>query len=87
MARGFYQLLAAVFGFLLILYSVGYYAFEAQVLGTAIQQTFLYNLRLDFQHATVFMDLTIVILFLLLSGFVKMPSKPYFHLDKKIYLH
>ena len=39
-ARGFYQLLAAVFGFLLILYSVGYCAFEAQVLGTAIQQTF-----------------------------------------------
>ena len=70
-ARGFYQLLAAVFGFLLILYSVGYYAFEAQVLGMAIQQTFLYNLRLDFQHATVLMDLTIVILFLLLSGFVK----------------
>ena len=36
------------------LYSVGY-AFEAQVLGTAIQQTFLYNLRLDFQHAAVLM--------------------------------
>lgn len=86
-ARGFYQLLAAVFGFLLVLYSVGYYAFEAQVLGTAIQQTFLYNLRLDFQHATVFMDLTIVILFLLLSGFVKNAIQTLFSFRQEKYTY
>ncbi|MFM0599938.1 quinol oxidase [Streptococcus suis] len=69
--RGIYQLLATIFGFLLILYAVGYYAFEAQILGTAIQQTFLYNLQLDFHHSYLYLDLAIVSVFLLLSGFFK----------------
>ncbi|HFU4377281.1 TPA: quinol oxidase [Streptococcus suis] len=71
MARGFYQLLASIFGLLFILYSVGYYAFEAQILGTAIQQTFLYNLGLDFQYAGLYVTLAVVGGFLLLSGFFK----------------
>ncbi|ABP91219.1 Heme/copper-type cytochrome/quinol oxidase, subunit 1 [Streptococcus suis 98HAH33] len=69
--RGIYQLLATIFGFLLILYAVGYYAFEAQILGTAIQQTFLYNLQLDFHHSYLYLALAIVSVFLLLSGFFK----------------
>lgn len=71
MARGFYQLLASIFGLLLVLYLVGYYAFEAQILGTAIQQTFLYNLNLDFQYAGLYVTLAVVAGFLLLSGFFK----------------
>ncbi|HFR3538975.1 TPA: quinol oxidase [Streptococcus suis] len=71
MARGFYQLLASIFGLLLVLYLVGYYAFEAQILGTAIQQTFLYNLNLDFQYAGLYVTPALVAGFLLLSGFFK----------------
>lgn len=71
MARGLYQLLASIFGLLLVLYLVGYYAFEAQILGTAIQQTFLYNLNLDFQYAGLYVTLALVAGFLLLSGFFK----------------
>lgn len=71
MARGVYQLLASIFGFLLVLYSVGYYTFEAQILGRAIQQTFLYNLDLDFQHGNLYWALAVVAAFLLLSGFLK----------------
>ncbi|HFI0645511.1 TPA: quinol oxidase [Streptococcus suis] len=69
--RGIYQLLATIFGFLLIVYAVGYYAFEAQILGTAIQQTFLYNLRLDFQYVDLYLTIVLISVFLLLSGFFK----------------
>lgn len=70
-ARGVYQILASIFGFLLIVYAVGYYAFEAQILGKAIQQTFLYNLHLDFQYADIYLTIALVSVFLLLSGFFK----------------
>ncbi len=71
MARGIYQLLASIFGFLLILYAVGYYAFEAQILGTAIQQTFLYSLRLNFSSATLGWTLLLLVGFLTIAGFWK----------------
>ncbi|HFU4000369.1 TPA: quinol oxidase [Streptococcus suis] len=70
-ARGVYQILASIFGFLLIVYAVGYYAFEAQILGKAIQQTFLYNLHLDFQYADIYLTIALISVFLLLSGFFK----------------
>lgn len=70
-ARGFYQLLASLFGSLLVLYTVGYYTFEVQILGAAIQQTFLYNLHLDFQHAGISFALAVVTGFLVFSGFLK----------------
>ncbi|HEM5997553.1 TPA: quinol oxidase [Streptococcus suis] len=71
MARGFYQLLASIFGLLLILYSVGYYAFEAEILGTAIQQTLIYNLRLEFLSTEGVTTLAMFSAFLLFSGFLK----------------
>ncbi|HEM5491466.1 TPA: quinol oxidase [Streptococcus suis] len=71
MARGFYQLLASIFGLLLILYSVGYYAFEAEILGTAIQQTLIYNLRLEFLPTEGVTALAMFSAFLLFSGFLK----------------
>ncbi|HEL9630830.1 TPA: quinol oxidase [Streptococcus suis] len=70
-ARGIYQFLATVFGFLLVMYVVGYYAFDSEILGTAIQQTFLYNLRLDFQYTDLYLTIAMVSGFLLLSGFFK----------------
>ncbi|HFI0634343.1 TPA: quinol oxidase [Streptococcus suis] len=70
-ARGIYQFLATIFGFLLVMYLVGYYAFDSEILGTAIQQTFLYNLRLDFQYTDLYLTLAMVSGFLLLSGFFK----------------
>ncbi|MCQ8261369.1 glycosyltransferase family 39 protein [Streptococcus suis] len=70
-ARGIYQFLATVFGFLLVMYVVGYYAFDSEILGSAIQQTFLYNLRLDFQYTDLYLTIAMVSGFLLLSGFFK----------------
>ncbi|HFI0791362.1 TPA: quinol oxidase [Streptococcus suis] len=70
-ARGIYQFLATIFGFLLVMYVVGYYAFDSEILGTAIQQTFLYNLRLDFQYTDLYLTIAMVSGFLLLSGFFK----------------
>lgn len=70
-ARGVYQFLATIFGFLLILYSVGYYAFEAEILGTAIQQTLIYNLRLEFLPTEGVTTLAMFSAFLLFSGFLK----------------
>ncbi|HFI0236910.1 TPA: quinol oxidase [Streptococcus suis] len=70
-ARGVYQILASIFGFLLIVYAVGYYAFEAQILGKAIQQTFLYNLHLNFQYTDLYLTIALISVFLLLSGFFK----------------
>ncbi|MGT2715752.1 quinol oxidase [Streptococcus respiraculi] len=71
MARGVYQTLAAIFGFLLIVYSVGYYTFVEQVLGAAIQQTFFYEFTLKFSYNGILWTLTQIFLFLLLSGFLK----------------
>ncbi|HEM3683678.1 TPA: quinol oxidase [Streptococcus suis] len=70
-ARGVYQFLATIFGFLFILYIVGYYTFEAEILGTAIQQTFLYNLRLEFVPTSLYFALAIFSAFLVFSGFLK----------------
>lgn len=70
-ARGVYQFLAALFGFLLVIYSVGYYAFIQQILGTAIQQTFFYNIRLDFTNGTILWTVAIVVGALIASGFLK----------------
>lgn len=70
-ARGFYQFLATVFGFLLIIYSVGYYAFVQQILGLAIQQTFFYNLSLNFAYTGILWVSLIVGGALLVSGFLK----------------
>ncbi|HFH9840036.1 TPA: quinol oxidase [Streptococcus suis] len=70
-ARGIYQFLATIFGFLLVMYVVGYYAFDSEILGKAIQQTFLYNLRLDFQYTDLYLTIAMVSVFLLLSGFFK----------------
>ena len=70
-ARGIYQSLASLFGFLLIVYSVGYYAFVEQILGLAIQQTFLFNVSLDFGHDQILWTLAIVGGALLVSGFLK----------------
>lgn len=70
-ARGFYQALATLFGFLLIVYSVGYYTFVEQVLGAAIEQTFLYEFSLNFSSSSLVWVLAQVFLFLVLSGFLK----------------
>lgn len=70
-ARGIYQSLATLFGFLMVIYSVGYYAFVEQILGTAIQQTFFYNIHLGFAHGTILWTLAIVVAALLASGFLK----------------
>lgn len=69
-ARGFYQFLASLFGFLLVIYSVGYYTFIKQILGAAIVQTFLYNLKLNFQLNQPATPSLIIGAFLLVSGFL-----------------
>ncbi|MBF0778260.1 quinol oxidase [Streptococcus cuniculi] len=70
-ARGVYQALATIFGFLLIVYSVGYYTFVEQVLGAAIQQTFFYEFALNISYSGILWTLAQIFLFLLLSGFLK----------------
>ena len=71
LARGFYQWLATLFGFLLIVYAVGYYTFIEQILGMAIQQTFLYNISLNFTYDGIGIALVMVVGTLLVSGFLK----------------
>lgn len=70
-ARGIYQLLASIFGFLLVVYSVGYYTFIQQILGAAIQQTFFYNVSLNFTYDKFLWTLGLVGGALLVSGFLK----------------
>lgn len=82
LARGFYQLLATLFGFLLVVYTVGYYAFEQQILGTAIQQTFLHNSSLHFQYDHIWQTLLIVSGSLLVSGFLHFFVATIFSLQK-----
>ncbi|HEM3177884.1 TPA: quinol oxidase, partial [Streptococcus suis] len=86
-SRGIYQFLATIFGFLFIIYLVGYYAFESQILGTAIQQTFLYNLQLDFFNEDIRWTLVIVGCFMILSGFLKNILQTIFSFWKKSYTH
>lgn len=71
LSRGFYQFLGILFGFLLIIYSVGYYTFVAQILGAAIQQTFFYNISLDFSYSGILWTILIVFGFLIVTGFFK----------------
>lgn len=71
LARGIYQLLGTVFGFLLVIYSVGYYAFVEQILGEAIQQTFFYNISLNFTYSGILWTISIVGAFLVITGFFK----------------
>ncbi|HFU4024681.1 TPA: quinol oxidase [Streptococcus suis] len=71
LARGIYQLLGTLFGFLLIVYSVGYYAFVSQILGLAVQQTFFYNISLSFSYSNILWTLLAVLGFLVLTGFFK----------------
>ncbi|HFI0776442.1 TPA: quinol oxidase [Streptococcus suis] len=87
LSRGIYQFLATIFGFLFIIYLVGYYAFESQILGTAIQQTFLYNLQLDFFNEDIRWTLVIVGCFMILSGFLKNILQTIFSFWKKSYTH
>lgn len=70
-ARGVYQFLATIFGFLLVIYSVGYYTFIEQILGDAINQTFLYNFRLTFTGQEMAWAALFVFLGLLAAGFWK----------------
>ncbi len=44
LARGFYQFLAAVFGFLLVCYTAGYFILSLQLLKPYLNQAFLYSL-------------------------------------------
>lgn len=68
-ARGFYQFLAAVFGFLLVSYAVGYYTILYQNIGAAIEQTFLYPLTtLGLSLGTNVMPLIIGAGLLLVTG-------------------
>lgn len=83
LARGFYQLLAGLFGFLLITYAVGYYTFIEQLLGAAIQQTFLYRMTLDFSSASLLWTGALVGGFVLLSGFFQHTIQTLFSLGKK----
>lgn len=83
MARGFYQFLATLFGFLLIVYAIGYYAFETQILGLAIQQTFLYNISLGFTYDGIVLTSVLVAVFLLFSGFLKNIFQTLFSLGQK----
>ncbi|MTB63481.1 quinol oxidase [Streptococcus sp. zg-86] len=71
MARGVYQALATIFGFLLISYSVGYYTFVEQILGAAIQQTLRYELGVNVSYDGMWWTVAQVGLFCLLSGFLK----------------
>lgn len=71
LARGVYQLLGTLFGFLLIIYSVGYYTFIEQILGMAIQQTFFYNISLNFTYAGILWTILLVCGFLFVTGFFK----------------
>lgn len=70
-ARGFYQALGTIFGFLLVVYSAGYYTFVEQILGAAIQQTFFYEFALNVSYHNFIGTLIQLFLFLLLSGFLK----------------
>ncbi|MBY5034144.1 quinol oxidase [Streptococcus gallolyticus] len=70
-ARGLYQFLASLFGFLLIIYSVGYYTFIKQILGSAVSQTFFYNLQLDFMSENLLWVAGSLLLVLLCTGFLK----------------
>ncbi|WNY47065.1 quinol oxidase [Streptococcus sp. 29896] len=74
LARGIYQTLASIFGFLLVLYSVGYYTFIEQILGLAIQQTFLFNFDFSFQlQSSLYLAI-----FLLVSGIFRGIFQPLF---------
>lgn len=86
-ARGIYQLLAMKFGFLVILYAVGYYVFDAQILGSAIQQTFLYNLRFDFQPTRLIWVVAFVAGFVVFSGFLKNTIQTMLSLGQKKHTH
>lgn len=70
-AHGFYHFLVALFGFLLVLYSVGYYAFVQQLLGEAVKQTFIENLILDVGSKTILMSAGILVVAIVLTGFLK----------------
>lgn len=70
-ARGIYQVLAGIFGFLLIVYSVGYYTFIQQILGSAIRQTFLYNLQFSFDVERMLWPALITLIGLVVTGFLK----------------
>lgn len=70
-ARGFYHFLVALFGFLLVLYSVGYYAFVQQLLGEAVKQTFIENLMLDFGSKAILFSAGTLLVAIVLTGFMK----------------
>lgn len=78
-ARLVYQFLATLFGVLLVVYVIGYYAFETEILGAALQQAVLYRLDLSFQSDKLFMLLA----FVLFSGFAKNVLQTLFSLGNR----
>lgn len=86
-ARGWYQFLAAIFGFLLVVYSVGYYAFIQQILGKAIRQTFIENISLDFGSQSFLAVVSALGVALVLTGFLKNFIKTLLSLNRKQYRH
>nr|WP_251712993.1 glycosyltransferase [Lactococcus ileimucosae] len=66
--RGFYQLLATLFGVLLVGYTVAFYALNAQVLYTSIEQSIIIPLTSLGFTANLWMSLLKSIVFLLVFG-------------------
>lgn len=67
-ARGLYQLLASLFGFLLIVYAVGYFVLIKQILGAAVQQTFFTYLAPNFQRSDLLQDALVAVVVLAVTG-------------------
>ncbi|KHD44174.1 DUF2079 domain-containing protein [Streptococcus hongkongensis] len=71
LARGFYQLLAAVFGMLIIFYIAGYFVLNLQILGPYFSQALVYQLtNLSLGNYPLIIGIVVQLMILLTSGLV-----------------
>ena len=71
-ARGFYQFLASLFGFLLVTYLLGYYILDSQIVAFLLPQSIGYGfLALTFDKATLLYSAGLLCLAFLASGLAR----------------
>ncbi|KXT77241.1 hypothetical protein [Streptococcus sp. DD13] len=71
-ARGFYQFLACLFGFLLVGYLVGYYILDSQIVAFLIPQSIVYGfLAMNFGRSAIFWSLVSLLLCLTGTGLLQ----------------
>ncbi len=69
--RGFYQMLSTLFGFSLVVYSIGYYTILNKNFGAAITQTFSHQIgKITLAQFSGFQDVLPLLLFLLGTGLI-----------------